>query len=261
MTREQLQERINKLESKIEKTEKNQFKYYDKLSTTTQSLVRMGIGRNWEERRLLNLSWDDESNLNMYYTKKRELEDFTNTLNKYKNQLKALDDLIEIPVLRQFLNNWKESAIEYYINLTDRYIEKRKEINSKYVKNGIVIREYSKQYEEEMRELKEMFGNYVVQIVYYYNRTKNEQIRKDIEKDAQSKYKKLVSRISDIVGEIKNCNSLKIAGNGEINGIIEGEKGKAKIETIIAGGYNEHIIVNVKHGQCAHYRVLVRELD
>ena len=268
MTREQLQERINKLESKIEKTEKNQFKYYDKLSASTRRLALAGVGRKWEERRLLNLSWDDEYNLDMYYTKKSELEDFTNTLNKYKNQLKALDDLIEIPVLRDFLNNWKENTIEYYIELTDKYIEKRKEIEEEYTKKGTITNgciyynsPFKAEYYKKCEDLKKAYGSYVVQIAYYYRRTKNEQIRKDIEKEAQNKYKKLVNRISEIVGEITNCNNLRIAGNGEINGVIEGSKGKVKITTIVAGGYNENIIVNVKHGQCAHYRVLVRELD
>ena len=79
-----------------------------------------------------------------------------------------------------------------------------------------------------------------------------------MEKEAQAKYKKLVNRISSIVGEIKDCSNLSIR-NGEINGIISGNKGKASINTVVAGGYNENIIVNVKHGQCLHYRVLVKE--
>lgn len=261
MTKLELQERINKVEEKIKKEVKNKDKYYNKLSIQAKRIVNANEYLNWKEREKLDLSWEDKCNIDSYYTKVSNIRDFTVTLDKYKNQIKALDDLIEIPVLREFLNNWKENTIEYYIELTDKYIEKRKEINDKYVKNGIIIREYSKQYEEEMRELKEIFGNYVTQIVYYYRRTKNDQIKKDIEKEAQNKYKKLINRISEIVGEITNCNNLRIAGNGEINGVIEGSKGKASIETIVAGGYNDNIIVNVRHGQCAHYRVLVKELN
>ena len=40
--------------------------------------------------------------------------------------------------------------------------------------------------------------------------------------------------------------------NGEINGIAEGEKGRAKVETIGAGGYNI---------QCYHFRVLVNKIE
>lgn len=261
MTREQLQERINKLESKIEKTEKNQFKYYDKLSASTRRLALAGIGRNWEERRLLNLSWDDESNLDMYYTKTSELEDFTNTLNKYKNQLKALDDLVEIPVLRDFLNKWEEDTAEYLIKVTDVYRKRMKEIDDKYYEGGIAIsREASKQAEKEINELYKLFGGEIVRLASY-RREKDNQIRKEVKKETQRKYKMLVYKISDVVGEIKDCDRLSIASDGKINGIIEGSKGKVKITTIVAGGYNTNIIVNVKHGQCAHYRVLVRELD
>lgn len=261
MTREQLQERINKLEGKIEKTEKNQFKYYDKLSASARRLALAGIGRKWEERKLLNLSWDDESNLDMYYTKKSELEDFTNTLNKYKNQLKALDDLIEIPVLRDFLNRWEEDTVEYLIYTTDVYKKRMEEISNKYYKDGIMIsREASNQAAKERNELYKLFGREIVRLASY-RREKDNQIKKEVKEEAQRKYKALVNKISDMVGEIKDCNGLSIAGDGKINGIIEGSKGKVKITTIVAGGYNEGIIVNVKHGQCAHYRVLVRELD
>lgn len=261
MTKEQLQERINKLESKIEKTEKNQFKYYDKLSATARRLALAGIGRTWQERKSLNLNCDDENNLDMYYTKKRELEDSTNTLNKYKNQLKALDDLIEIPVLRDFLNKWEEDTVEYLINATDAYRERINEISNKYYEGGIAInREASVQAEKERKELYKLFGREVVRLAEY-RREKDNQIKKEVKEEAQRKYKALVRKISDVVGEIKDCDRLSIADDGKINGIIEGSKGKVKITTIVAGGYNEDIIVNVKHGQCAHYRVLVRELD
>lgn len=261
MTKEQLQERINKLEVKIEKTIKNRNKYYDELSTATQSLVRMDIGRNYRERRELKLNADDECNLDMYYSKDSELRDYQNTLTKYQNQMKALNDLIEIPVLREFLNNWKESAIEYNIKMSDRYKELLNQLYDKYLEGGTIKKGLGEEFREELYELKQVFGKYIVELVTYYRSSKNEQIKKDIENEAQRKYQELVNRINNIVGEITNCERLRIGADLSINGIIEGSKGKAKVETIIAGGHNEHIIVNVKHGQCLHSRVLVRELN
>lgn len=263
MTKEQLQERINKLENKIEKTKKNKEKYYNQLSEKNKIIANNPEYKKWANRRTLNYSsYEEKVMIESYFTKLLELEQFENTLNKYQNQIKALDDLIEIPVLREFLKNWKESAIEYYIELTDNYKKDVKELHKKYfntyggMKDGKTWKEYSK--EEE--ELNKRYGLYVINVCHYGS-SKNEQIKKNMEQEAQNKYKKLINRISNLVGEIKNCEHLRIGDNGEINGIIEGNKGKAKIETIVAGGYNEHIIVNVKHGQCAHYRVLVKELN
>lgn len=264
MTKEQLQERINKLETKIEKTKKNKDKYYDQLSEEGKSIVNNPEYRNWMNRKNLNYSnYEEEIIIDSYFTKLFELEQFENTLNKYQNQIKALDDLIEIPVLREFLKRWKESAIEYYITLTDNYKKDIKKLHDEYfyesgkMKDGKTFTKYG----DERIELTKIYGQYVCDVCDYNGSHKNEQIEKDMEKESQSKYKTLVNRISDLVGEIKNCKYLRIGDNGEINGIIEGNKSTAKIETIVAGGYNEHIIVNVKHGQCLHYRVLVKELD
>lgn len=265
MTKEQLREKINKVEVEIEKTTKSKNKYYDNLSYNVQTLANAEVGKNWMERRKLNLNWEDDINLENYYRQEDLLNYYKDILNSYKNKLKALEDLVDLPVLREFLNNWKEDTVEYLINVTDAYKERKDQIYNKYRENGCIVRgcivnkELEKEMDKELKELNNLFGKEVVRLNTYRGE-KNNQIKKEIEREAQYKYKVLVKRISGIVGEIRDCSNLKIASNGEINGIIKGDKNKAKIETIIAGGYNEHIIVNVKHGQCAHYRVLVREI-
>lgn len=60
---------------------------------------------------------------------------------------------------------------------------------------------------------------------------------------------KLVSRIKKEVGQITNAGDLHISNNGEINGIVHGDKGTVNVETVSAGGFNV---------QCFHYRVLVK---
>lgn len=59
----------------------------------------------------------------------------------------------------------------------------------------------------------------------------------------------LVARVKEITGEITDAAGLHIGMNGEINGLVIGEQGKANVNTIGAGGYNI---------QCFHFRVLVK---
>lgn len=55
----------------------------------------------------------------------------------------------------------------------------------------------------------------------------------------------------ETVGTITDAAALYIGPEGDINGIIVGTEGKAKIQTIGAGGYNI---------QCFHFRTLIHEI-
>ena len=79
------------------------------------------------------------------------------------------------------------------------------------------------------------------------------QLDKIIVDEKKRKYEDLCNRISAVVGEITDVRGLSIGyKSGELNGVVIGTKGKAKVETIGAGGYNI---------QCFHYRVLVKKLS
>ena len=76
-------------------------------------------------------------------------------------------------------------------------------------------------------------------------------IKKTIENEKQVKIIQLTMRVTNVVGTITDAAHLEIGEKGDLVGIIEGEKGKATVETITAGGWNI---------QCFHYRTIVNKI-
>ena len=63
----------------------------------------------------------------------------------------------------------------------------------------------------------------------------------------------IYSRTTEYVGKLIDMINIHFGDNGSLNGIVIGESGrKAKVNTIVAGGYNI---------QCLHYRVLVNPIN
>lgn len=60
----------------------------------------------------------------------------------------------------------------------------------------------------------------------------------------------LYNRVKNITGKVTDWSNIHYSGNC-LNGLVVGKKGKAEVETIIAGGHNI---------QRRHYRVLVKDL-
>lgn len=86
-------------------------------------------------------------------------------------------------------------------------------------------------------------------------------LHKDLENDANAMYDDIINRTNRIVGEITDASYLRIGAKGELNGYIVGTRGKAKVQTIDAGGYNEDVILESgRHGQCYHFRTLIHEM-
>ena len=75
-------------------------------------------------------------------------------------------------------------------------------------------------------------------------------LEKEMEQEKRAKLLDLTQRIMKVVGRITDAQNMRIGKKGDINGYIEGTEGKAKVETIGAGGYNI---------QCYHFRTLIHE--
>ncbi len=247
------------LESKIEKK---------KLDIEKRKSLTLKLEKKLET---LKDQWEIKWQLDEIKTSKYKLKDLEIQLeNLYKQQekIKTKNEVERIPVIEEFLEAWKIKAIEWYTKNYANYLEYIKEYNNKREQlqqwekeNNIHF--MSKQAKEKQVELGidkethtriiQMRFNQLTLKLYEYRRDNEWEkvLEKEIEKEKNDKRQLFINRVKAITGIIKDASNLTIGDNGEINGIVTGKDGKAKVETISAGGWNI---------QCWHFRVLVRVL-
>ena len=270
MTIEELQDRIQKATIKIEKIEKR-IKKWQNAQTREAFLKADG----W----LLNMGRDEEYLWNEYIKDcNRELDyavqdlhDAQLLLEKYQNMLNlevAKDNEFEnnrIQIIWQFLLNYKEQVAEYIrenVNVLNEYYEINSKMcdwhnnNSYKVYNGEMTKEeYNRVYNELRAKEKELQANihpYTKECAVrnYPNKVRTideNKLEEILLKDCKARYFQLVNEVTQYTGIITDAQGLSIHA-GELNGIIIGEKGKAKVQTFSAGGWNI---------QCFHYRTKV----
>jgi len=142
---------------------------------------------------------------------------------------------MENKAIDQFINKWKELSFNYYMDLRSKKQEFYKEIK------GL-------SFNERQNRISDFYYMHGKTNVSFAEDNSQDQIKSHIEKDAKSRKAQFIARISKKVGDIKEAN-LTMGVDLSINGTVVGDKGKATVYSIIAGGYNI---------QKAHYRVLVK---
>lgn len=216
---QEIQNKIENITEKINKRVEVLRKIDVKLSQTTDEYQRR------------HLKSDKESGI-------KKLEKMEQTLYKYVAQKKKLErtNIEVIPVIDEFLNIWKEKAKKEFI---------------KEMKDFENLRDSRNQYsEEEYKKELEKFDKVTFYLMNMHPSWRIEELEKLLEEEKFKKLIDLTKRVNKICGKITNADDLLIGNRGDINGIIIGEKGKAEVRTIEAGGYNI---------QCFHFRVLIRE--
>ena len=172
--------------------------------------------------------------------------------------------------IREFIEQWKGRAINYYTKQITFYHQEYRRKNSEmcdfHNNKYSIIKERNiteEQYREEYKQMNEDYKAFKLQMkeditarfaenVFWYRLDEClERTRKAIEKDGEAKEKILIARVNKAVGAIVKAIELEVGYNGELNGYIKGENGTCEVETIYAGGYNI---------QCLHYRVLVKKV-
>lgn len=169
-------------------------------------------------------------------------EDLLALILKYENMLKIKDEekaIPEVEVIREFLNKWKEKSKSWYLGRLEDYHKEKESISRT-------------EYRDFINRWVELVGKTIYSEMSHRSKSGfTNWITNEIEKEAVRKYVSLVNKIFDITGNITNTAYLSIDPKGEINGLVEGEKGVASINTFSAGGYNI---------QCFHYRTQIRKI-
>lgn len=171
-------------------------------------------------------------------------------------------------IIKDFLERWKKMAYDWHIKRYDDYqvfkVKIDKESKEAKIKVGVPEGHFPSRTQEELlkemkldyRSVEARKANFAGQSVLKMDTIRNEEERlvwleKDLEAEKKAKMLDLINRINAVVGTITDAQYLSVSPEGNLNGYITGEKGKAKIETIGAGGYNI---------QCFHYRTLIHKL-
>lgn len=192
-------------------------------------------------------------------------------------------------ILKDFLENWKQHAIAYYREKRIRFIEYRNELKAQEraarleaLQTLPSLERYREIYKGreltdsdlanlwprkdvdaflserglEYRQIQKKLNEFGDQITFKLLEIRDDQEReawleKAMEEEKRAKLIDLIGRIMGTVGTITDAAALRIGPEGDINGYIVGTEGKAKIQTIGAGGYNI---------QCFHFRTLIHEM-
>lgn len=200
----------------------------------------------------------------------RKIKELTQVRDNWKTKLelqKAKDTEFEnIPqVVKDFVHNWRLRAFKITMEQVAEYETRYREIEKLYddsFKHGYGSQEYKELMDKYKKSYQLLINTYsqLVRMIAF-KRNKEQELNDLLDKEEKAKIFDLIGRVTKVVGTIIDASGLSIGyQNGELNGIVIGTDGKAEVETIGAGGYNEHIIVNYKHGQIFHYRVLVKPI-
>lgn len=256
--------------------------YYDankKTATYLPSRVAKELvsGFAWANDEDHSYDYEVSENLQKLYELKIVADNWEVKYNKSSN----FDNEEKIPVLVEFLERWKALAKSWYMENANEYLKLKQNEKKQMEKDFNELSKDDKAYFEKYRgrwwksdwearwrqdyysdiqsltrDIARLRGHSVGdwtnrEYVYDSVEVDEDKLDKVLETEKKAKYRDLVHRITAEVGTIQDVSHLHIAATGQLNGIVTGDKGKASIETVGAGGYAI---------QCFHYRTLIHKI-
>lgn len=279
MTQNDLREKVIKAEAKVAKRTAVLQKHREQLA----KLIQKGADQ-----------FDIRIKKSDIESAEDKLEEAKKILANWKEKLDeriTSDDYLEAnapEILKEFLENWKQHAIDYYRKKRIRFIEYRKELRAAeraarlealqtlpslershklyegrepsdcdlanlWPRKDVdeFLHERGLDYYQIQKKLQAKGDGIIFRMLEISNEQEREEwLERTMEEEKRAKLLDLIGRIMSTVGTITDASALYIGPEGDINGYIVGTEGKAKIQTIGAGGYNI---------QCFHFRTLIHE--
>lgn len=234
MTAVEITERINKAQENLNKLMNLIAKREAKLEKLNKQISKMD--RSADRNAYQEVQWTIEDTEYAIKENKDKIPEREQTIKYWQEKLEKANAenrrMMKMPEqLKQLYEQIKAEMIEYYTNLRNECLADREKTRT----GEMTWEDFRKKYKS----------------VDYYKTIymTDAEIEKESNADAKSYVLDLVSRVQKKVGEITDWN-LFISGS-HLNGTVTGTRCKAKVETIIAGGYNI---------QCLHNRVLVNRI-
>lgn len=153
-------------------------------------------------------------------------------------------------VIDEFVEMWEQKALSYYLRILDEY----KEMNYNYNKidnpHNLVCPMRTPARTQEFNRMEKYLTDKLgknYDLIRAVRAQDEEYIRKMIKTEGEIKKARFIYNIKEKAGNV--IDGKLYLENGEINGVVIGDKNKVSVRTISAGGYNI---------QCFHYRTLVK---
>lgn len=237
-----LQEKLNKATERVERRKKTIERYLNQIAKKKKEIESKG--------------WD----INNRYCKEgtEEFHESFCTISDYKVKIQAMeeakkklqDDIRIKEGWAKKLKNALEIENEYEYKLPDVF----KTLQEYYVKDWTENDVYRKKiYEEELETMGyDKFTDKYGYNTYCFLKNTEEDFRKANEEYAYRWILELYNRVKKYTGEVESWGHLYAGYKGELNGLVHGQLGSVKVESILAGGYNI---------QRLHARVLIHPIE